>query len=71
MEMNQISAAQYWWEHLTRRQQLFLKFISVKYGIENKDSYIGKTIQEYWYEYSLNNDIHKLVGWPETTESRS
>lgn len=64
--LNFLPPVQYWWDHLTRKQQLFLLSQPIPASL-----YIYNATEEekikIWYEYSLNADLHSLSGWPETT----
>jgi len=56
-----INPAQYWWDHLTRRQQLFLLSQPIP-ASATEDERI-----KIWYQFALTNDLHSLPNFPETS----
>jgi hypothetical protein len=57
-----INPAQYWWDHLTRKQQLFL----LSHPMPTSYTKLEQEI-EVWYQFALTNDLHSLPNFPETS----
>lgn len=57
----------FWWNHLTHQQRSYLTSLSPPIPVNLIDSLENAKILA-WYEYAQSSDLHKLPGWPETTE---
>jgi hypothetical protein len=61
-----LNPAQYWWDHLTRKQQLFLLSYPIPASL-----YLYKATEDerikIWYNFALTNDLHSLRDFPETS----
>lgn len=60
------TTTQFWWNHLTRKQQLFLLKQPIPCSL-----YAGNLTEDeritFWFNHALTNDLHDLPDFPETS----
>lgn len=64
-----LNPAQYWWDHLTRKQQLFLQSHPIPLSEAYPTAYSLMEAEEIeaWYQFALSHDLHSLRDFPITS----